>query len=238
MKDGSSAQQAATAPRFATNLDTDFLKLIAIVTMLIDHAGAIFFPEMDIFRVIGRLAFPLFAYCICVGCAYTHDIRRYALRLLFFGIISQPFYVFAFHSEWMLPNIMFTLLAGVLCIWCIQKNTWWSWLALVGIFVAVSLSMLDYSAELLIFILFYLLRNKPFWLGLVGCLNFGLVLFTGNKNLWLGPLHVDRQGFAVLSMIPILLHTHTGIKINKWVFYGFYPGHLLLLGLLRLALHC
>lgn len=223
------------APRFATNLDTDFLKLIAIVSMLIDHTGAVLFPDVMAFRLVGRLAFPLFAYCVCVGCAYTHDIRRYALRLLAFGLVSQPFYVFAFHTDWYMPNIMFTLLAGVLCIWCIQKNTWKHWLLLAVLFVAVSLSMLDYSGYLLTFILFYLLRGRRLWLGVVGCLSFGLVLFTGYDDLWLGPIGLDIQGFAALSMVPILLHTHTGIKVNKWVFYGFYPGHLLVLGLLRLA---
>ena len=54
--------------RLQTNLDTDFLKLIAIVSMLIDHIGSVFFPEVRVLRWIGRLAFPLFSYCIAEAC--------------------------------------------------------------------------------------------------------------------------------------------------------------------------
>ena len=53
-----------TGPRLKTNLDTDLLKLIAIAAMLIDHIGGAFFPEVGVFRWIGRLAFPIFCYCL------------------------------------------------------------------------------------------------------------------------------------------------------------------------------
>ena len=67
------------APRLRTNLDTDFLKLIAILSMLLDHIGAVFFPEHPAFRWVGRLAFPIFCYCMtCL--LYTspspRDMRR------------------------------------------------------------------------------------------------------------------------------------------------------------------
>ena len=55
------------------NRDTSLLKLIAMVTMLIDHAGKILFPQLSFMRVVGRLAFPLYAYCIAVGCVYTRN---------------------------------------------------------------------------------------------------------------------------------------------------------------------
>ena len=84
-------------PKLKTNLDTDFLKLIAILSMVIDHVGTAFFPEYHAFRWAGRLAFPIFAYCLTVGLLYTRDIRKYLLRLGAFALISQPFYIFAFH---------------------------------------------------------------------------------------------------------------------------------------------
>ena len=71
----------AEGDRLKTNLDTDFLKLIAIVSMLIDHIGGAFFPEVGIFRWIGRLAFPIFCYCLTVGLLYTRDVKKYLLRL-------------------------------------------------------------------------------------------------------------------------------------------------------------
>lgn len=84
-------------PKLKTNLDTDFLKLIAVVSMLIDHIGSAFFPQYPVFRWIGRLAFPIFAYCLTVGLLYTRNIKRYLVRLGVFALISQPFYIFAFH---------------------------------------------------------------------------------------------------------------------------------------------
>ena len=78
--------------KLRTNLDTDLLKLVAIAAMLLDHIGGAFFPETPIFRWIGRLAFPLFCYCMTVGLLYTHDIRRYLGRLAIFAVVSQPFW--------------------------------------------------------------------------------------------------------------------------------------------------
>ena len=76
-----------TGPRLKTNLDTDLLKLIAIAAMLIDHIGGAFFPEVGVFRWIGRLAFPIFCYCMTVGLLYTRDIKRYLGRLGLFALI-------------------------------------------------------------------------------------------------------------------------------------------------------
>ena len=109
-----------TGPRLKTNLDTDLLKLIAIAAMLIDHIGGAFFPEVGVFRWIGRLAFPIFCYCLTVGLLYTHDVRKYLTRLGIFALVSQPFYILAFHpvgefwanlTNW---NIFFTLFLSLL----------------------------------------------------------------------------------------------------------------------------
>ena len=61
--------------RLKTNLDTNFIKLIAVISMTIDHIGAGIFYEYPVFRWIGRIAFPLFCNCLTVGMLYTHDIK-------------------------------------------------------------------------------------------------------------------------------------------------------------------
>ena len=114
--------QRQPAPRLRTNLDTDFLKLIAILSMLLDHIGAVFFPEHPAFRWVGRLAFPIFCYCMTVGLLYTRDIKRYLGRLGLFALISQPCYILATHpwdwqTEWMNWNIFFTLFLSLLAMW-------------------------------------------------------------------------------------------------------------------------
>ena len=79
------------------NLNTNYIKLVAIITMLIDHIGYIFFPNIIIFRIIGRIAFPLFVYCVALGADYTKNINNYILKLLIFGIVTQPIYILLFY---------------------------------------------------------------------------------------------------------------------------------------------
>lgn len=94
----------------------DMLKLFAMLTMLIDHIGYMFFPEYQIFRTIGRLAFPIFAYQLSVGYMKTSNLKKYASRLLGFALISQiPYSFFSPNLEFK-PfnlNIMFTLLSAL-----------------------------------------------------------------------------------------------------------------------------
>ncbi|MBQ8370229.1 MAG: hypothetical protein IJY35_09655, partial [Clostridia bacterium] len=70
------------------------LKLIAAVTMFIDHMGLILFPGQMIFRVIGRLAFPIYAYCIAEGFRYTRNRWHYFLRIFILGAVCQIVYAF------------------------------------------------------------------------------------------------------------------------------------------------
>lgn len=110
-----------------TNLNTSFLKIVACIAMLVDHVGDVFFPQYPIFRWIGRIAFPLFCYCLSVGLLYTHDIKKYLLRLGLFAVISQPFYVLAFHPNdfWASIadfNIFFTLFLCLLAVWGLKER--------------------------------------------------------------------------------------------------------------------
>src|SRR5450759_5584692 len=75
---------------------SDALKLVAIVSMTIDHVGAILLPQVGWLRIIGRVAFPLFAYQLAAGYLHTRNLARYALRLAVWGLIAQPVYMIAF----------------------------------------------------------------------------------------------------------------------------------------------
>ena len=90
--------QRQPAPRLRTNLDTDFLKLIAILSMLLDHIGAVFFPEHPAFRWVGRLAFPIFCYCMTVGLLYTRDIKRYLAGWA--SLLSSPSLLHPWPPTW------------------------------------------------------------------------------------------------------------------------------------------
>ncbi len=233
-------QQLPAQPKLKTNLDTDFLKLIAIISMLIDHVGGNLFPQYPAFRWIGRLAFPIFAYCLTVGLLYTRDIKKYILRLSVFALISQPFYIFATHpwdwqAEWMNLNIFFTLVVSLVAMWGLHTQKWW---LLVAMFLLASLVNFDYSSQgIILMLIFYFCRNKP-------AMGAGLYVLTWLPALWSGyledPLSVVIGGhainwtvFGLLSVFPIFIPTHTGVKIPKWFFYGFYPAHLAVIGVIR-----
>ena len=68
------------------------LKLIAAVTMFIDHAGLLLFPDLEIMRIIGRLAFPIYAFCIAEGFRYTKNWKLYFLRVFLLGLVCQIVY--------------------------------------------------------------------------------------------------------------------------------------------------
>lgn len=230
------------APRLRTNLDTDFLKLIAILSMLLDHIGAVFFPEHPAFRWVGRLAFPIFCYCMTVGLLYTRDIKRYLGRLGLFALISQPCYILATHpwdwqTEWMNWNIFFTLFLSLLAMWGFQMRRWWLFAAA---FLCVSLFNFDYSGNgILLMLIFFLCRERP-------GLGAGLYILFWLPALWSGSPEdprallaaghaVDWTAFALLAAPFIVLPARTGIRVPKWFFYAFYPAHLLTIGVIRLA---
>lgn len=231
-----------TIPKLKTNLDTDFLKVIAILSMLMDHIGHAFFPQYPVFRWVGRLAFPLFCYCLTVGLLYTHDIKRYVGRLVLFAVISQPFYAlnadrFAFLENLTNWNIFFTLVLSLLFMWGITHRKWYGIGTAVLAILTLCIWNFDYSITgVILMMIFYFCRNKPM-LGIVlFCLNY-LPAVWGDpgdpRALVIGSFAMDWTIFSLLAAPLIFFPTHTGIKINKWVFYIFYPAHLAGIALLK-----
>ena len=228
-------------PRLKTNLDTVLLKLIAIVSMLIDHIGGAFFPEIGIFRWAGRLAFPIFCYCLTVGLLYTRSVKKYLLRLGIFALVSQPFYILAFHpvsafwenlTNW---NIFFTLFLSLLAMAGLKERKWWLF-ALA--FFAVSWWNFDYSGTgIQLMLIFYLCRNHPG----IGAGLYALSYLPALLNGWpedplcltVGNLCIDWSVFALLALPLIFCRTHSGVKVNRWFFYAFYPAHLAVIALIQ-----
>lgn len=232
-----------TQPKLKTNLDTNFLKLIAIISMTVDHVGSVFFPQYPAFRWVGRMAFPLFCYCMTVGMLYTRDIRKYALRLGAFALISQPFWILAFNAD-DIPgnllnlNIFFTLLVSLLAAWGFQARKWWLFIAGVVLLNAVNF---DYAMTgLILMLIFYLCRNKPLLGAVLYTLSYLPALWGGSPEdplaLRIGGLAIGFEIFALLALPFIEIHTHVEPKIPKWFFYLYYPAHLLAIYLLQLFL--
>ena len=87
------------SPAPAGNMATGILKLIALVFMFIDHSGKVLFNNMTEMRTLGRIAFPLYVWCMIVGFYRTRNVSRYLIRIMLVGLISQPLYLLALDYE-------------------------------------------------------------------------------------------------------------------------------------------
>lgn len=234
-------------------LNSNTLRLVAVLLMISDHVWATTMSFGNWMTYIGRMAFPIFAFQIAEGFIHTKDFKKYALRLLAFGLVSEiPFNLF-YSSRWFNPyhqNVMFTLLLGLLAIRVIDnlkkdisaKNIGKSvlWLLLIGI--GGTLGFVDYGfLGVLTVVMFYLCRGYRFIpiLQLIGMILINIVFFEGQVfifEVFGKTLEIPSQGFAVFALIPIWLYNGKKGKSSKalqYGFYAFYPVHMLILYLIK-----
>lgn len=208
-------------------IDAFTLKLIAAVTMLIDHIGYIFFPQYLLLRLIGRISFPIFAFLIVEGFMHTRDVKRYIVRLAIFALLSEIPFDLAFFGTiiWTHQNVLITFILAILAMYVDQKYK-----RVAGIGAAIVLSIAadfihsDYGMFGVIVVMVF------YW-------NYSY--FIGRMLAGIGALTLLVQSFQifdVLAMIPIALYNgKRGINM-KYFFYVFYPGHLLILYLVHMVI--
>lgn len=244
------------------------LKIIAIVTMFIDHVAAgiggrllwqtgymelamagdingviewqmeygTLFTLYSIMRMIGRLGFPIFCFLLIEGFAHTRDVKKYALRLGAFALISEIPFDLAFSGEvleFTYQNVFFTLFLGLLTMICLAKieeahvnakmNKVARFFASAGVIfifcVIAELLKTDYAAiGVISIVVMYLFRKKKVSQIMAGCIVF----------CW--------EITAPLAFIPIGFYNgERGMKL-KYFFYAFYPAHLLLIYIVALLM--
>lgn len=207
-----------------TKEQSDWLKIIAILLMIIDHIGVVFFPEQSVWRIIGRLAFPLFAYQLAVGFQYTRDRQKQLTFLMFFALVSQIPYMLALgvSLENLSLNVFFTFVLsyGFMMLWAMKKRVTFA-IALALLFLM--LPAVDYGIYgILLPVGFYLLRNHPPLQVIL------LVMATMIKACIGSPLQVFAI-FAIMLILIMSLLKLPPVKLSKWFFYVFYPAHLTIL---------
>ncbi len=214
------------------------LKLIALLAMTVDHIGLTFFADMEVFRVIGRISFPIFAYMIAEGCRYTHNRRNYFLRIFLLGLLCQIVYFVTEQSLY--QGVLITLSLSVLLIFAIQwakaqRNGWW--LPVIGILLIFAstvllpkqLSYTDFNFDygfwgILLPVWISLSDNRRIKLILTG---FGLVAL----NISIGAV----QWWSLLALpILALYNGRRGKYKMKYLFYIYYPLHLAVIYLIDL----
>ena len=219
------------------------LKYVALVSMFIDHFGIVivyrglFLAALNsgnadlaqsyrtlytVCRVLGRIAFPIFAFLLTEGFKYTRNRPKYALRLFIFALISQAPFYFAFTFPGFDPprlNVMFTMLIAFLAMWAMEKlGNRIPFVILISAAAIVLAWFVDCDYDIYgiaVILLFYIFRYmRP-----AGCgLSFFVLLSMSMKEL-----------ASAVSMVLINLYNDTRGRQIKYLFYIFYPLHLLVL---------
>ncbi|HBY21489.1 MAG: hypothetical protein A2Y24_06260 [Clostridiales bacterium GWE2_32_10] len=206
-----------------TKEQSNYIKLIAILTMLVDHMGVILFPEVLWLRIIGRIAFPLFAYQLVVGYLNTGNIRRYIFRLLLLGSICQVMYYYI--TKDLTLNILFTLSVGLVCINLIDKKKYIVLSLLLVITSVMSFYNMgvDYGVYgVLIIILIYTYINNT------NLLIASFIILT-TVAVSTDMIQSDYQIYSIVAMIFLVKPMSLRFKIPGWFFYLFYPIHIAVL---------
>ncbi len=230
------------------------LHIMAMAFMLCDHLWGTIIPGNDWLTCIGRLTFPIYAFMIVEGYFHTKNLKKYVSRLLLFAIISEIPFNLAMGSRIFFPihqNVLWSFLMAIgLIHWNEKVKEKQVWIrVLVGAatvcigYIGGIVTFVDYyNAGVLMVLIFYFFRGKKWWcyLGQFVCLwyiNFELLGgFSYEINILGQTRFVERQGMALLALIPIWLYRgkqgyHS--KTLQFIYYAFYPVHLLILGILK-----
>lgn len=210
------------------------LKLIAIITMLIDHIGYILYPEIEWLRWIGRIAFPIFVFQLVEGYKKTSDLKKYFMRLLFFAFISEIPFDLAFFGEpffWEYQNVYFELVLCLLSLVLLDKtneaSTLVRWVSIFSVCIASILLRADYNTfGILLAVLFYLYKDN-FVIYALGMCVFSYV-FNNTMQL-----------FCLFSLPFIMMYNENirSTKLSKpvqFMFYAFYPLHIFILYVVKM----
>lgn len=234
-------------------LSGNTLKFIACITMLIDHMGLVLFPEYDIFRILGRISFPIFSFMIAEGCRYTKNKLKHFLMIFGLGILCQLAYIVTDPASGLsYMNILITFSFSIIMIYCLQLlkkqilDESKSGLKIAGSALLFAASVfgvylfeqfidIDYGfcgAILPLFVSLFMFEPSTKGSDLqkldkniihVLCLTIGLVL------LFLESQNTFKY-YHLISIIPLLFYSgHKGKLNTKYFFYIFYPAHLVII---------
>lgn len=200
------------------------LKMIAVISMAIDHAGHTLFPELKWLRHIGRLAFPIYAFFIVEGFHRTRNAYKYLARLSIFALISEiPFDLALRQGKWFDPasqNGFFTLALGLLMLILLDKykdDLYLRCLVVLSVCMIADALNTDYRWRgILVILMFELFRFNPFMRIVSTMLIFTKIMY------W-------TQGYASLAHIPLSMYNGKKGPDCKMFFYAFYPVHLLII---------
>ena len=215
------------------DLGRDFLKVLAMITMTIDHVGTLLYPDLQILKIIGRLAFPLFAYLLVLGVDSTQKPLKYMITILGFAIISQVPYSLAFEIQPLERlNILFTLFLGALTLYLFTKK---NVLGVVPFLVSIIINVEGGIYAMLFIILLKLLRSSA-KIGAIAIivLNLQFILIPDIQFLSILVLPLIILNEKGWFKKEILVQRNYVYSVRKYAFYIYYPLHLAVLVLIKM----
>ena len=240
-------------------LSGNALKILACIAMVIDHVGLLFFPSNMLYRKIGRLALPLFAFLLAEGCKHTRNKKKHFFLLAFFAGVCQCVYdVFAYlNGDSVYVCILVTLLCAELCIFALQyfkRELFKTENSVSDKILAVLPFLCAVGATA------FLCKIQRVDYGFAGCMlpvfislsDFKGIATSETQDQILSKIDTDFSRFICficgllflyflspnilpkeymfLSLIPVALYNGKRGKWNlKYFFYFFYPLHLVAL---------
>ena len=232
------------------------LHIMAMVFMLCDHLWGTVIPGRDWLTCIGRLTYPIFAFLLVEGYFHTSNLKKYLLRLLVFALLSEIPFNLAMGSTWFYPihqNVLWTFLISLLMIHMNEraKASGKLWRRIVTIPLSLALggllglvTFVDYHhAGVFMVLAFYFFRGRNWWnylLQFLAMYYINIEILSGFSyqfQLLGNTIFFPRQGLALLALIPIWLYRGKQGPHNKllqYMYYAFYPAHLLILGLIKI----
>ena len=224
-------------------LSGNLLKCIAMICMTADHVGCLLLPQYTWLRIIGRLAFPIYAYLIAEGCRYTRSMGRYLGSLSAIAALCQGIYFVAMGSVYMCILVTFSLSVALIWLlqWAQQKRTRFTYAAVaVGVLLAFVLGEIlpgllvgtDYAIDygfygIILPVCVYLCKSRKQELLITALVLMGMAAADGWGIQW----------FALLALPFLALYSGQRGKWKlKWLFYFYYPAHLAAIWLLGVAL--
>ncbi len=236
-------------------LNGNTLKIIAAVFMLIDHVGMMLFPQHIIFRILGRIAFPIFAFMIAEGARYTKNKAKYLLTMAGFALVCQLFYYFALNDLYMCILVTFSLsicviyalqyfkkclfdkeckltvkiLSGVLFVLSVL------FVALVNRFLTIDYGF--YGCMVPVFASLFDFRgtDAPEFVKKTDCLYVRIAAFAVGLIILADRFYL--QYYSLFALPFLLLYSEKRGKAKmKYFFYLFYPLHLVALTAIQMLL--
>lgn len=196
------------------------IEIIAMLSMMVDHIGVVFFPDLPFFRVIGRLAFPLYAWGIVQGYFYTRNLKRYQKRLIWLAVLSQiPFSLIVGFRL----NVIFTFLICIAILRLLESKNKLKYMYVIGLAVLTHFTS-DYGAYAIALVMIYKYFKGYSIAAVHLMLDIAFVFIFG----WF------LQPFSVVATLIILNKDKLRkVKLNKFFYRSFYPAHLMLIWMLH-----